>query len=259
MGQWERMLAVQNETIISSLTERSHNYSNSRNQEKASAILPKAQLVLELAKPVLEQLRTLEQSAVRDGIGQSGIDTVLEKLNNRWLSDDPEALAVFHHFNFADGSFSSTRLPDYSGFFGSATFPDSIISMQLRLNILAHANRLLSFYHLRAASWTGGHDWPFAFVGLSSSVVNPGESITVDMGIGIFSNASKPEFRVNGKLVTAKGNDMTRLALKAQSKPGAYSIVVNCSYVNEDGIRMTVERIAKYRVVSCVKDSTEKN
>lgn len=75
-----------------------------------------------------------------------------------------------------------------------------------------------------------------ALVSQSAKILKPGDELIITAGVGAFSNAAMPAFRINNKDVPPQ-DGRAEYKMHVMGKPGNYSIPVSISYVKEDGTK----------------------
>jgi hypothetical protein len=102
----------------------------------------------------------------------------------------------------------------------------------LETDIKIAENRLVHFCDNKV----GGCCWGFfsysSIVGQNSSILGPGEKLTITAGIGAYSRDAQPEITINNKQIPLNEEGYSEYSIKAPQKPGSYSVPVTISFTD---------------------------
>jgi hypothetical protein len=87
-------------------------------------------------------------------------------------------------------------------------------------------------------------------VGQTSSIIAPGEKLSITAGVGSFSKKAAPNIKINGIRVPINENAVSIYSFKGALAPGKYSIPVSLEFKDEFGKITKMERKVNYTVRS---------
>jgi len=88
-----------------------------------------------------------------------------------------------------------------------------------------------------------------AIVSQSSNIIKAGDQMEIQAGIGAFSSTSKPIITINGKIFKPENEAIASYKFKTSFITGKYIVPVKIEFINESGMKQTIERKIEYTVV----------
>jgi hypothetical protein len=238
--------------------------------EKAEIWQPKAKEISELSKGIYAYIDELKNE-LRKTVDASNKSTVkyllikekkgeelyqkLVKYKEELIGVDP---SIKHQFEesivLTDGFDTTKRLGNEftDHFFSNASAIEAVsILTNFQSNIKMIENRTINFCHSK--TYTVALDCRAAapITWQDKSQVMSGENIEITTGIGMFNQVYRPEFIIDGQNVKMDDYGLVKYNLKAESKPGKYSVPVQVSYTDQDGKKQTFNKLIVYTVSNC--------
>ena len=84
---------------------------------------------------------------------------------------------------------------------------------------------------------------------ISSTQVKAGQNITLEAGVGAFTNTTKPTFTINGKKTSLNDENVANYTIRTLNKSGNYTAHVKIEYTKPDGTKDVLEKDVEYTVV----------
>lgn len=228
-----KTIGVSSMLNMKSLDDKSHDYKTS---EKAGEWNPKAIRTVQLVKRINDSLFAaqsrpftgIESSKSLKKIIRSNLDSIQaieprfkEEFKNEFcrinqqtdilLKDENETLATRNELNIS----WKERL------------------QLLRLSLARLENQLTAFCDNVCTAMYCGFDSYYPLVSQNSTIFSPGQQIEINAGIGYFSKAAQPTFRIKGKTTTVNEAGFSRFKERVPDKPGHYTVPVTISYFNQ--------------------------
>jgi gliding motility-associated protein GldM len=260
--------------IMKSLAEKAL---DAKTAEKAGEWKPKAEGVMTEAQKAIAFIEGLkkqlidasttggkmkddEQNAttrilIKEGKGAE-LKKILEAYKNSTLNIDPKLKAEFEKNFQVDTEMpkdmvSKKKTWEEAYFYMSPTIGALSILSKFQNDIRTSENKMVTFCHEQVGKVEIVFDSYAAIIGQSSNYVMPGQTITVNAGVGAYSKTSKPDVFIGGGLVPIGEQGFSTKDITAPNSPGDYTVPVKISYFNQTTGKMEekVETI-KYTVGS---------
>ncbi|MFT3907836.1 MAG: hypothetical protein QM737_00290 [Ferruginibacter sp.] len=176
----------------------------------------------------------------------------LENFKKSILSINEEATLEFEkEINTLPG-FGNTQTLNEK--YWSSRFKDEDIEGSLAiLNMFESNTRVIEnkmtrfFYYHTFALIHHYHKFSVLF-SQTASIVKPGETITIEAGVGEFGMESGPLFKINRKTIKLNESAIASYKLITPAKPGEYTVPVSVEYYTPDGVRQSMIKDIKYTV-----------
>jgi gliding motility-associated protein GldM len=241
--------------IFKSLTEKKNDPSTA---ERAGIWHPKAEKVMGYAAKAynfIEDLRkqliaasstggkmkendqnSTTRILVKEGKGKE-LFKILEEYKKNVLGVDGAIDTAFRD-NFSvdltapDSKNSKKRTWEEAYFYMSPTVGALSILSKFQNDIRTSENKVVTFCHEQVGKVDIVFDSYAAIVGTSSNYVMPGQTLTINAGVGAYSKAAKPTISIGGASV-AIGDEGFAVRDITAGGPGSYSVPVRISYFNQ--------------------------
>ncbi len=241
--------------IMKSLIEKT---TDSKTAEKAGVWKPKAESVMTeaqkaiafiegLKKQLIEasttggKMKDDEQNAttrimIKEGKGAE-LKKILEAYKNSTLNIDPLLKAEFEKSFQVDTEMpkdmvSKKKSWEEAYFYMAPSIGALSILSKFQNDIRTSENKMVTFCHEQVGKVDIVFDSYAAIVGQSSNYVMPGQTITVNAGVGAYSKTAKPSISIGGSGVEIGDQGFATRDVTAGG-PGEYSIPVKISYFNQ--------------------------
>jgi hypothetical protein len=181
------------------------------------------------------------------------LEEKLEKYKDDLLSIDPLIRNEFsNHIEVIPSTYDS--LPVKKGF--STTYFNNIpvtaalaMLSQLQNNVKTCAYTIVNFCNSQCSYDAFVYDFYESLISQSSKILSPGDELEIKAGVGAFISNIKPQVSFNGKKALIGDYGFATYKIRTSGKEGLYIIPVSISYTDQDGIRQTINREVKYRLV----------
>jgi len=241
--------------IFKSLTEKKTDPSTA---DRANIWHPKAEKVIgyaqkayafieDLRKQLIEAstsggtLKEDDQNAttrilVKEGKGKD-LYKILEEYKKNVLSVDG-AIDTAFRANFSvdltapESKNSKKKTWEEAYFYMSPTVGALSILSKFQNDIRTSENKVVTFCHEQVGKVDIVFDSYAAIVGQSSNYVMPGQTFTVNAGVGAYSKAAQPKITINGAAVAIGDEGFATREITAGG-PGSYSVPVRIAYFNQ--------------------------
>lgn len=118
---------------------------------------------------------------------------------------------------------------------------------KIEQDVLVTEHTMASYINNQVSSLNcGNYDRFSAVMVLSSSYVKAGQEIEVTAGVVSYSAAAKPDVFIDGNKRRLNDEGVALYRLKANGKPGKYTVPVKVEYYKPDGSRVFVTRNLEY-------------
>jgi|GEM_PF-4791451 len=139
----------------------------------------------------------------------------------------------------------------YDTYFFNNTVEGIITELSKFENVIAIAtNEIISYCHNQI---TGPHCKFFeknhAIAVSNSTVLQKGQEMVVQAGVGEFSVKSNPVFEINGVTVLPNSNGIGEYKMRIKNSPGDYKLHVKIKYIETDCQEVTLEKDIEYKVI----------
>jgi len=240
---------------------------------RATTWYPKAERIQNLSANIYNFIESIKTELSKKSIKESDIDAVnrffangsyqlydsLMEYKKKVLEIDTLITLEFQHslVVFTPSIVPATNNKDNFAkvFFGnSSVSAASAMLVRLQNNVRTVELNMVGFCHEQCGKVTFGPcvvDWPI--VGMSSSVVQPGEKIEITAGVGSFYSDMDPEVFIYNKKIPLKDDALAVYKLRAASQPGKYYVPIKFIYTDQDGKRQTVQKEIEYTVANIQK------
>lgn len=145
-------------------------------------------------------------------------------------------------------------LPDADQAFYSYYFSGHNLDMEvltiLESNIRLVESRVLKYMDNKCPEGDDYFESWSVIVGQTSSIIAPGEKLSITAGVGSFSKKAAPNIKINGIRVPINENAVSIYSFKGALAPGKYSIPVSLEFKDEFGKITKMERKVNYTVRS---------
>lgn len=201
-----------------------------------------------------DNLDVVTKLMVKDGEGKK-LFAALTKYKTDILGIDPEIKTEFEKSLQIDlsnppGQDGKTKPWDIAYFNMVPTVAGLTILSKFQNDIKTAENKVVAFCHTKVGEVKVIFDSYAAIVGTSSNYVMPGQTLTVNAGVGAYSKASQPTITINGSSAPLGDEGFATREITAGG-PGTYSIPVKISFFNQTkGVMDVVERKIEYTVGS---------
>jgi hypothetical protein len=249
-------LKQETESLIRSLDKKKLDI---RSTEEANIWYPKAKQLeyysssitayIGLIAKELENGRSMSSKNIRDLF-----DHLISYKKNVLAVDPAINLEFSNSLNLTSQSYSESQgLAQFEDFFFSNSSTDESLLMLSKFenNIEVIKNRMIKFCDLRSHPIIDIWDWYVPMVNISSSIVRPGEEITVRAGIAAFSKAAMPEIMIAGIKIPVSESGEATYKFKSDQNLGKHSLPLSISYTDQDGKKNIIEKAIEYRVSHC--------
>ena len=265
-------------TIMKSLLDKT---TSAETKERADYWYPKAQKVVETSQSLYAYIGTLKdkiftlaggtkgdpsskfdegnQSIVTKMMVDDGeakkLYAALSEYKTKILGIDPEIKTEFEKSLNIDlsnppGQDGKIKPWEIAYFHMVPTVAGLTILSKFQNDIKTAENKVVAFCHTKVGEVKVIFDSYAAIVGTSSNYVMPGQTLTVNAGVGAYSKASQPTITING-VTTPLGDEGFAVKEITAGGPGTYSIPVKISFFNQTkGTMDVVERKVDYTVGS---------
>jgi gliding motility-associated protein GldM len=162
---------------------------------------------------------------------------ILEAYKNSTLNIDPKIKAEFEKSFQVDTEMpkdmvSKKKSWEEAYFYMSPTIGALSILSKFQNDIRTSENKMVTFCHEQVGKVEIVFDSYAAIVGQSSNYVMPGQTLTVNAGVGAYSKTAKPSISIGGSGVEIGEEGFAKREITAGG-PGEYSIPVKISYFNQ--------------------------
>ncbi|RZK10863.1 MAG: hypothetical protein EOO46_09005 [Flavobacterium sp.] len=125
---------------------------------------------------------------------------------------------------------------------------------ELKTRISLNYNSTIAYLQSQVALGCGlTYSRSQVLVGQSSTVLEPGQLLEIQAGVGNFSAPSQPKITIANNRLNLSGEPHTTTKIKVPTKPGNYSTPVEIDYLGPDGKEIKHRVDVKYRVVKVVE------
>lgn len=256
-----RMVNASTTDIMSSIQARLYDYPT---QERAQVWLPIAQTIQRITKhtyELLEEIKLKVEKGVIKTLTNKDISIIynnLIKYKDEILQVDPRITKDYQPFlKVFTRSIDSTRVNQevfFNDYFTGASVTSSVSMLtKLQNNIKINEVGLVTYCHEQLGRTGGPCTFISAVAGISSSVVQPGESLEIFSGVGSFNSYPKAEVFVYGRSIPLNESAIAVCKFRAEKKPGRYYVPVKITYTDIDGRERAVHKEIEYSVVEIVK------
>ncbi len=265
-------------TIMKSLEEKT---TSAETRDRASYWYPKAQKVVATSQELYSYIGGLKDKIYTLAGGVKGdpnskFDEGNQSIVTKMMVDDGEAKKLFIALSdykkkilaidpAIDSAFKNSLQIDLSNppgqdgkvkpweiayFHMVPTVAGLTILSKFQNDIKTAENKVVAFCHQKVGEVKVVFDSYAAIVGTSSNYVMPGQTLTVNAGVGAYSKASQPTITIQGASVPLGEEGFATREITAGG-PGTYSIPVKISFFNQTKNAMdVVERNIEYTVGS---------
>jgi hypothetical protein len=230
---------------------------NAGSSERAHIWYPKAKKIEQLSNDILNYVESIKNGLGTKVSFSSELFDKLVEFKKDILSVDPKIDYEFQKsLRLFTKTIDSSAVDQKSLFLNyfNNTSTSSVLAMLTKLqnNIRVIENKVIIYCYEHVGSTDGDGFCTFisAVTGISSSFVQPGESLEIFSGIGSFISDSKPEVFVYGKPIPINESAIAVYKFKAEKRPGKYYIPIKIKYTDQDGKAVTVEKEIEYTVAN---------
>ncbi len=244
-----KYLHVSTQSVLASLEDK---MSDPVTHEKAKVWFPKAEKIQDLSEKLHSYIEKLKGKKV----DKETAITLFEKIQGYKtdiLSTDSLIKETFEPYIKIDNLTApagATKASFFASFLKNASSSSVTAFLgKLQNSVKVTENKIVVFCHEQVPNaFCGLSSYVSAIIGQSSKIVTQGDVIEIIAGVGSFERRTNPEITINEKLITLNDYGNARYQLKANNKPGNYSIPVRISYTDQDAKKQIIETTVKYTV-----------
>jgi hypothetical protein len=181
--------------------------------------------------------------------GGKELQSRLLKYKDDMLAIDPEFFKMFEHtiINVTDSFFKKGFTKTY--FENIPAIAALALLRKYQSDIGNTEYQFLKFCLNKTHPVMIVDDFISPLISQSSKYLKGGEEIEIEAGIGAFSVVMSPVITINGKVFTPTASaSLAKYKFKTPLKEGKYDVPLQFSYVDQHGVRQTVERHVEYQI-----------
>lgn len=118
----------------------------------------------------------------------------------------------------------------------------------LENRVAANEFRLALYINTKSTVTFCGYYQSSLIVMLNSKHFKTGDEIEISAGIGEFSIAYKPDFKINNKTISLNENGIAIYKIRAAGSPGKHSIPLKVQYTDESGVQQKRSMLVDYDI-----------
>lgn len=235
--------------------------------EKATIVYPQAVKLQQLSKAMIKYIDALKDSLREAAGGKESVSIVNSFFTQNGRGDSLFQRLVKYKADMLDAAresdtdFDSNLTLTTAGFdnSGSKYFTKTFLYnipveaamttlSKFKTNVYTNEQKTIHWLHNRIQP-RRICEFTAALIMQSSTIVQPGEYIEINSGVGNMITRPEPAFTINKKAVPLDGSGVATVKFRAPSKPGKYSIPVEVCYTDQnDGKEKIVSKTVYYTV-----------
>lgn len=229
-------------------------------KERAMVWYPRAKKIQQLTEDILSYIDSIKRNLDSKATFSSDLFEKLVQYKKEVLSVDPK---INHEFQKSlrlftrtiDSSVTNQKKLLQNYFNDISAIAALAMLNKLQNNIKVIEWKITTYCHDNVGylDGPGFYSVTTPIISLSSTVVQPGESIQIFAGLGSMNTDQKPEILIYGKSVPLYYDGAAHYELNASSKPGNYHVPIQISYTDLDGRRQTYQKGIEYTVANIQK------
>lgn len=233
--------------VLKNLDDKTVDYCT---REKALIWNARAQAATKLVKDLVDYIYELKElTTINTGLSDK-LYARLEILHSELFKIDstiqvnfPEKL-LKETFSFYGLQFNKDDF--YKLFKNNSGEMQQLVLSKIQNDLKISENTLIGFFDTKVSCNILTFDTYSAIIGQNSTILKPGDLLTIKAGMGVFSKSGQPKILINGRKAELGDEGYALVNIKTPIKPGSYSVPVDISFMNittgkMDSLKVNVE------------------